>query len=151
MQFISENITTVCWIVLLIIFAVAEAATVQLVSVWFAVGALAGLIANLCDANITLQIVIFISVSIICFIATRPLVKKFTANRIENTNADRCIGSTAVVIEEIDNVEASGQVKVNGNIWTARSSDGSVIPVNARVTVEKIEGVKLIVNQERRK
>lgn len=149
MQFISENMTTVCWIALLIIFAVAEAVTVQLVSVWFAVGALAGLIANLCGADVTLQIVVFISVSIICFIATRPLVKKFTANRIEKTNADRCIGDTAVVIEEINNVEASGQVKVNGNIWTARSSDNSVIPVNARVTVEKIEGVKLIVKQEK--
>lgn len=149
MQFISENATTVCWIVLLIIFAVAEAVTVQLVSVWFAVGALAGLIANLCGANVTLQIVIFISVSIICFVATRPLVKKFTANRIEKTNADRCIGDTAVVVEEINNVEASGQVKVNGNIWTARSLDNSVIPVNARVTVEKIEGVKLIVSLEK--
>lgn len=149
MQFISENATTVCWIVLLIIFAVAEAVTVQLVSVWFAVGALAGLIANLCGANVTLQIVIFISVSIICFVATRPLVKKFTANRIEKTNADRCIGDTAVVVEEINNVEASGQVKVNGNIWTARSMDNSVIPVNARVTVEKIEGVKLIVSIEK--
>ncbi len=149
MQFISENATTVCWIALLIIFAVAEAVTVQLVSVWFAVGALAGLIANLCGANVTLQIVIFISVSIICFIATRPLVKKFTANRIEKTNADRCIGDTAVVVEEINNVEASGQVKVNGNIWTARSLDNSVIPVNARVTVEKIEGVKLIVSLEK--
>ncbi len=149
MQFISENATTVCWIALLIIFAVAEAVTVQLVSVWFAVGALAGLIANLCGANVTLQIVIFISVSIICFVATRPLVKKFTANRIEKTNADRCIGDTAVVVEEINNVEASGQVKVNGNIWTARSLDNSVIPVNARVTVEKIEGVKLIVSLEK--
>lgn len=149
MQFISENATTVCWIALLIIFAVAEAVTVQLVSVWFAVGALAGLIANLCGANVTLQIVIFLFVSIGCFIATRPLVKKFTANRIEKTNADRCIGDTAVVVEEINNVEASGQVKVNGNIWTARSMDNSVIPVNARVTVEKIEGVKLIVSIEK--
>ncbi len=149
MQFISENTTTVYWIALLIIFAVAEAVTVQLVSVWFAVGALAGLIANLCGANVTLQIVIYISVSIVCFIATRPLVKKFTANRIEKTNADRCIGDTAVVVEEINNIEASGQVKVNGNIWTARSLDNSVIPVNARVTVEKIEGVKLIVSLEK--
>ncbi|MBR3738003.1 MAG: NfeD family protein, partial [Eubacterium sp.] len=65
--------------------------------------------------------------------------------KAQKTNADRCIGEDAVVCEEINNLEAKGQVKVDGKIWSARSSDGSIIPTDTIVTVEKIDGVKLIV------
>ena len=144
MEFFTQH-SVVIWVVALILFAAVEAVTVQLVSVWFAAGALAALIADLLGAGVTVQFVVFLAVSIICFIVTRPLVKKFSTSKIQSTNADRCIGETAVVVEEIDNVNAKGQVKVNGNIWTARSETDEVIAEGEKVTVLKIEGVKLIV------
>ena len=136
------------WLVLLVVFVVFEAATVQLVSVWFALGALAALIAAICHGPAWLQITLFILVSAISFAVTRPLVKKFSTSKIQKTNADRCIGDTAVVTEEINNLEAKGLVKVDGNIWTARSENNDVIPAGEKVTVIKIEGVKLIVKKE---
>ncbi len=145
---ISSTALTVIWIVMLVIFLVMEAATVQLVSAWFALGALCALIANLCGVGVIWQIVLFLVVSAICLIATRPFVKKLTAAKIQKTNADRCIGAEAVVLEEIDNLQSVGLVKCGGNTWTARSADGSVIPQGAVVTVERMEGVKLIVKNQ---
>ena len=136
------------WLVLLVVFVVFEAATVQLVSVWFALGALAALIAAICHGPAWLQITLFIVVSAISFAVTRPLVKKFSTSKIQKTNADRCIGDTAVVTEEINNLEAKGLGKVDGNIWTARSENNDIIPAGEKVTVIKIEGVKLIVKKE---
>lgn len=145
---VSAATMTVIWVVLLIVFLVMEAVTVQLVSAWFAVGALCALIANFCGLHVAWQIALFIVVSAICLVATRPLVKKLTAAKIQKTNADRCIGADAVVLEEINNLESTGQVKACGNIWTARSADNTVIPVGAVVTVERMEGVKLIVSNQ---
>ncbi len=133
------------WIVLLIVLIVVEAVTAQMVTIWFAAGAVAAIAAELLGAQVWLQWTVFIIVSVIALIATRPLVRKMTATKVQPTNADRCIGQTAVVTEEIDNIAAKGAVKVNGTVWTARSADGSVIGKDEKVTVEKIEGVKLIV------
>jgi len=79
---------------------------------------------------------------------TRPLVKKKLIVKSESTNADRCIGKTATVTEDIDNINATGQVKVDGQIWTARSINSSIIKKGTNVTVEKIDGVKLIVKED---
>ena len=136
------------WIVLLVVLIIVEPVTAQLVTIWFAAGAAAALIAELCGLQQWLQWVIFIAVSAVALIATRPLVRKVTNKTVQPTNADRCIGQTAVVIEDIDNIEGKGQVHVNGVTWTARSSDGSVFRKDERVTVEKIEGVKLIVKAQ---
>lgn len=136
---------TVLWVALIIAFLIAEAVTFQLVSIWFSLGSLGGLIANVSGLGFPAQICIFIAISAVSLIATRPLVKKFSKSKIQNTNVDRCIGTDAVVIEEINNLQSTGQVKTDGKIWTARSSDNSVIPEDAVVTVLKIEGVKLIV------
>lgn len=133
------------WIALMVVFIVLEAATVQLVSTWFAVGALGALIANLCGAGTGWQITVFFVVSIVCLIITKPIVKKISAKNIQPTNADRCIGQTAVVIEEIDNIAGKGQVNVKGSVWTARSSDGRIVPKGEQVKILSIEGVKLIV------
>lgn len=148
MSLLAEHAIAV-WIVMLVVFIVLEAATVQLVSVWFALGALAALIAALLHAGPLVQVIVFIAVSAISFAATRPLVKKFSSGRIQKTNADRCIGDTAIVTEEINNLQAKGQVRVNGNVWTARNESDEIIPEGEKVTVIKIEGVKLIVRQER--
>jgi membrane protein implicated in regulation of membrane protease activity len=119
--------------------------TAQLVSIWFVFGSITGLIAAICGAPIILQVIIFVLVTIITLIATRPIVKKKLNTKVQPTNADRCIGQDGVVIEEINNLAPSGQVKADGKIWTARSFDQSVIPNGTVVTVEKIDGVKLIV------
>lgn len=148
---ISSTALTVSWIVLLVLFLILEAATVQLVSAWFALGALCALLANLCGVGVIWQIVLFLIVSAICLIATRPLVKKMTATKIQKTNADRCIGAEAVVLEEINNLKSTGLVKAMGNTWTARAEDGSVIPKDAVVIVRKMDGVKLIVSQQSEK
>ncbi len=148
---ISSTALTVIWIVLLVLFLILEAATVQLVSAWFALGALCALLANLCGVGVIWQIVLFLIVSAICLIATRPLVKKMTATKIQKTNADRCIGAEAVVLEEINNLKSTGLVKAMGNTWTARAEDGSVIPKDAVVIVRKMDGVKLIVSQQSEK
>ncbi|MGN0545837.1 MAG: NfeD family protein [Acutalibacteraceae bacterium] len=143
-----EYAMLIFWIVLLVVLVIVEAATAQLVTIWFAAGAAAALIAERCHAPEWLQWIIFIAVSVIALIATRPLVRKATKNKRQPTNADRCIGQTAVVLEEINNIEGKGQVQVNGIPWTARSLDGTVFKKDELVTVERIDGVKLIVKAQ---
>ena len=136
---------TVLWSVLLILFIIAEAITVQLVSIWFAIGSLVALIANFCGANILVQAALFVGVSFAALLLTRPLVKKFSTPKIQRTNIDRIIGERAIVTEEIDNLRAIGIEKADGKSWSARSADGSIIPAGSVVEVQKIDGVKLIV------
>ncbi len=140
-----ENYMPVFWIILTVVFVAVEAATVQLVTIWFAAGSLAALIAELLHAAVWLQWVVFFGVSLLTLLLTRPLVKKMTAKKIQPTNADRCIGQTATVLEEINNIAATGLVSVGGVTWTARSLNGEVIKQGETVTVKKIEGVKVIV------
>lgn len=133
------------WIALIVAFVVIEAATVQLVTVWFAVGAVGGLVACAFDLDIWLQVLIFVAVSAITLLATRPFVKRFTEPHKVPTNADRNIGKKAIVVEPIDNTRSKGSVTVGGLEWTARSADGTNFEKDAVVTVESIEGAKLIV------
>lgn len=142
---ITQNAMYILWAALIIIFAVFEAATAQLVSIWFVVGALASLISAFLGANFAVQIIIFIAVSILALVITRPLVKKYINPKKERTNADKVLGQTGIVVEDIDNIQAKGQVKIDGKIWSARSLDNSLISEGEQVIIEKIEGVKLIV------
>ena len=135
------------WIGLIVVTAAVEAATVQLVTVWFAVGGVAGLIAYVAGLEIWLQILIFAIVSAVALAVTRPLVKKFTNGRRMPTNADRFIGEKAVVTEKIENDLSKGAVKIGGLEWTARSVDSETAEVGEQVTVEAIEGAKLIVRK----
>ena len=122
--------------------------TIQLVSVWFVIGAVAALVSSLAGAEFYVQIIVFIAVSVLMLLITRPLVKKKLIVKSEPTIDDRCIGKTATVTEDIDNINATGQVKVDGQIWTARSINSSIIKKGTNVTVEKIDGVKLIVKED---
>lgn len=140
------NVMLFVWLGLLALFLIAEFATVQLTTVWFAVGALVSLLlAAFGVDNVAVQIIVFALVSLIMLILTRPLVKKWMRRRTQPTNADMVIGEQAVVTEAIDNAQAKGLVKVKGAVWSARSADDSRIPVGTAVTVKAIEGVKLIV------
>ena len=138
----------VIWGIIIVLFAVFEGITAQLVSIWFVFGGIAGLIAALANANVGIQIAVFVIVSILCLIATRPIVKKHLNTKITKTNADRCIGKDAVVIERVDNLAPTGQVKVDGTIWTAKSIDDNIIEKDSIVKIEKIEGVKLLVKSK---
>lgn len=133
------------WIAAIVIFIIIEALTVQLVTIWFAVGAVGGLIASLFNLPVWGQALVFIAVSAVTLIVTKPFVKRFTQNKKQPTNADRLIGQQAVVTEPIDNIMSKGAVTVGGLEWTARTSDGCKAEKDTVVTVEKIEGAKLIV------
>ncbi len=135
------------WLVAAIVFAILEAATVGLTSVWFAVGALAALAAELLGATLWLQIVIFLLVSAVTLYFTRPLVKKYVNNKVEPTNADMLIGKECRVTETVDNISGTGAVYVDGKTWTARCDDEEIIPVGELVIAKRIEGVKLIVEK----
>ena len=135
------------WLIVLGLFLIAEAITVQLVTIWFALGALSSLISSLMfDDMLWLEIAVFIVVSTVALIATRPFVKKLRKTHNTATNADRVIGTTAIVTESIDNMLGKGAINVSGVPWTARSIDNSAITVGSSVRVEQIEGVKLIVS-----
>lgn len=139
----------IVWGVLLAAFIVIEAATAQLVTIWFAAGAVVALFAALFKAPILLQVALFVVVSVVALVATRPLVKKITNSKESKMNADRCIGTTAIVTEAINNIEGKGLAKADGKIWSARSADGSEIPQGSQVIIERIEGVKLIVSLQK--
>lgn len=136
----------VVWLILLVLFAVAEASTVGLVSIWFALGSLVALLLSLFIENIWVEIWVALIVSILSLLMLRPLSQKyFSPKQHKPTNLDLLIGADAVVTQAIDNLQAVGQVKVKGQIWTARGEGDSRIPEGTVVTVLRIEGVKLYV------
>ena len=133
------------WLGVLIVFAIVEASTVTLVSIWFVGGSLAALIAALLGAEIWLQVALFLAVSTILLISFRPLLKKFHQPKKVQTNAPANIGKLAIVTESIDNLRGLGAVKLSGLTWTARSESDKGIEAGTVVCVKRIEGVKLFV------
>ncbi|MCC8016111.1 MAG: NfeD family protein [Clostridiales bacterium] len=134
------------WAAVMVAAAIVEAASVQLISIWFALGGLVALVLSLFDVSQTVQIIAFAAVSVISLAVFWPLAKRLNKKGYVKTNSDRFIGETAVVTQSISNVNAQGQVKVDNQIWTARSENGENIQEGALVIVKKIEGVKLIVS-----
>ena len=141
----SDNMMSIVWVGAVVVFGVVEAATAGLVSIWFVVGAVAALIAAQVGVGVLTQIIVFLVVSAAALAATRPLVRKLTTGNMVPTNADRVLGAAGKVTETIDNGNSTGAVYVDGKSWTARSVDGTVIPAGARVRIEDMEGVKLLV------
>ena len=134
----------VIWAVLAVVFLVAEAGTVALVSIWFAVGALAALVAALLGAAMWLQVTIFLAVSVLLLAL---LWKKVRAKAIgAKTNVDSVIGTEGYVTEPIDNVSYIGRVKLGGITWAARSTSGAPIDAGTLVKVDRVEGVKVFVS-----
>ena len=143
------NWAALIWLGLTVVFLVTEAATVTVVSLWFAAGALAAMAAALLGAGTGLQIGVFLAVSAVALTALRPLVRKFVTPKLTATNVDSVIGSVGMVTADIDNIASSGQVKLNGMEWSARSTSGNPIPAGTRVCVDRIEGVKVFVSPEK--
>ena len=135
------------WTAVTMVFVVIEFATVQLVTIWFALGAIAALFACSLRAPLYLQIFIFLVSSALFLLLTRPLTTRLTQKGFSPTNADRCIGKQATVVEKIDNVNGRGTVKIEGNVWSARSDNGQPIEAEKQVVVLRIDGVKLIVKE----
>lgn len=144
MEMILEHMVWV-WVAVMALAAFVEAATPMLVSIWFSVGALAAMLAAYFGASITVQLLLFVFVSIAALVGLRPLAKRFIDPHIVPTNADRLLGGEAQVTETINNERSAGAVYIDGKTWTARSEDGNIIPAGEQVEVVRMEGVKLFV------
>ena len=137
------------WLAVLVVCVGIEIATMGLTTIWFAGGALVSAILAALNAPLWLQIVAFFVVSLILLYLTRPVaVKYFNKDRVK-TNVESLIGSQAIVISEIDNLQGIGQVTVGGQEWSARSvKDDVQLPVGSVVVVRSVSGVKLIVEEK---
>lgn len=133
------------WFGIAAILIVTEIATLGLTTIWFAAGALVAGFLNLLGMNIWIQLGVFVLVSFVMLLMTRPLATKYLNARTQKTNADSLVGEICLTTEDIDNLQGKGQVVVRGQEWTARSKDGSPISEGTRVRIMKIQGVKLIV------
>ena len=136
---------TILWLGLMVLFLIMEAATVTMVSLWFAGGALAALIVAALDGSLALQIIAFALVSTAMLALLRPMARKHFTPKLTKTNVDSIIGTEGYVTSDIDNVAATGTVKLGAMEWTARSVTGEKISTGTLVKVEKIEGVKAFV------
>ena len=134
------------WLAVAVFFLITEAGTVALISAWFSLGALAAMVACLLGAELWLQIVLFLGVAAVALACLRPIVRKYIAPNIVKTNVDSVIGQQGYVTATIDNLSATGQVKLGGMEWSARSENDRSIPVGTLVKVERIEGVKVFVS-----
>lgn len=136
---------TVIWLCLTIGFLGIEAATVSIVSIWFAVGSLAAMITAMLGAPLYLQAAVLLIVSTACLLALRPLARKYFTPHLVKTNVDSVAGQRGYVKTEISNEKATGCVRLGAMEWTARSTSGTPIPEGTLVCVDKVEGVKVFV------
>ncbi|MBR6530297.1 MAG: NfeD family protein [Clostridia bacterium] len=137
------------WGCLMLVFLLVEALTPQLLSVWFAVGALAALVATLLGAAFWLQILVFVLVSVAVVFLGYPLTKKFRLRTEERLNANRIIGRHGIVVQTVDKVQGTGQVRIDSEIWSAKTEEEEPIFEGARIRVRRIEGVKAVVRLSR--
>ena len=138
----------IIWLVIAVAFAIVEITTMGLVSIWFAIGAVAAMIVALAGGGTIAQLVVFIIVSGIVLAIARPLAAKYVNSRAVKTNIDALIGRKLVAKTDIDNVKGTGKVDMDGTTWLAQSSnDNIVIEKGEEVTVVKVTGAKLIVEK----
>lgn len=139
----------VVWLIAMVVFLIVEGIVPGLVSIWFAIGSLAALLAAALRAPVWLQVVWFLIVSVAALALTRPLAKKYVNARTQPTNADRILGKDCVVREAINNIQGTGAVAVDGKVWTARmEEDDLTAAVGEVVVARRIEGVKLVVGKK---
>lgn len=139
------NWEAIIWFVLLIVFVLAEAATVTVVSLWFAAGALAALVVSMLSGPVWLQVLVFAVVSVVLLWMLRPIIRKHFNPKLTRTNVDAVIGREATTMVAINNRMAQGKVMLDGMEWSARSTTGEEISENTVVRVDRVEGVKLFV------
>ena len=139
----------VLWLVIAIIILIIEIATTGLATLWFAVGAVVAMIMDLCGAPLAAQIIVMALVSIVCFILcmiwVKPKLETLRKKNVQRTNADRLIGREGIVIVPLNAAEGKGQVKVDGQVWSAKA--GEDFKEGTKITVKSIEGVKLVIER----
>ena len=135
------------WGVIFVISLIAEIASMQLISIWFTVGSVGAFIAAMKGVGFPGQLGIFVAISVVLLLVTRPLLAKLRVNTEPRTNADKNIGETAVIIEEVDPALGTGRAKIGGVDWIAVSETGEILPAEAIVVVTRVEGAKLFVRR----
>ena len=144
-----DQYSWVLWIAAILIFGIAEAATVNMISIWFVGGALAALIADLLGAGGWLQVTVFLAVSVVLLVTMWPYVRRHVSSKKVATNADMAIGRKAYLTETVDNIRGTGSLKLDGKEWTVRSATGEILEKDTLVKIVKMEGVKLYVEPAR--
>ncbi len=135
----------IIWLIGVIAFIILEAVTYQMVSVWFVIGAIGGLITSLTGVDFWVQMTVFLALSLVLLICFRPIaVKKLKTDF--KTNADAVIGKKVTITKETDNINGTGEGRLDGMVWTVRSESGKALAVGDVAEVKRIEGVKLIVD-----
>ena len=136
------------WLAALVVFIVIEIVTMGLTTIWFAGGALIALLLALANTPMIVQAIVFLVVSMILLICTRPLAVKYFNQKREKTNVDSMIEKQAIVLKEINNLQETGKVSLGGMEWSARAyENNAIIPVGAVVEIKEVRGVKLIVKE----
>ena len=139
----------IVWLAVAIVLLVVEIITLGLTTIWFAGGALVACVAAALQADFLVQMILFLVVSVVMLFFTRPVAMRYMNKNRTKTNSESLVGKEAVVLQEINNLKASGQVQLNGIEWMARAENmEDVIEKGAIVYVKKIEGVKLIVTRK---
>lgn len=133
------------WLILAGLFLILEIFTVGFLVFWLSIGSLFAMLISFLTDNIIIQTAVFVISSGLLILITKPFVKKFTENDSTKTNVYSLIGKKAVVIEDIDWATGSGQIKFEGQVWSARTTEQVNIPKGTEVEIEKIEGVKTFV------
>lgn len=143
----QETIQLLVWLGIAVVLGILEAATVALICIWFAIGALAAMIPAYFGAPLWVQILVFLVISAVCLAFTKTFFKDVVKTKKQPTNTDRLIGTDGVVSSKIDNLQGTGKVYISGLTWSARTIDGSGAEEGDIVTVEKIEGATLYVTK----
>lgn len=143
------DLNWIFWVAIMVIFAIVEVATVNMVSLWFVGGAAAALVTQLLGGRTWLQVAVFLVVSIALLACLRPFTKKYVTPHKTATNADMAIGRQAYLTETVDNLRGTGALKLDGKEWSVRSATGDILPEGTLVTIVKLEGVKLYVESAR--
>lgn len=136
----------IIWLILLAVLILIEIITLGLTTIWFAGGALVAFIVSLFYDNFALEVCLFVVISLVLLIFTRPIMKKYFNSTRTKTNYEALIGKEALVTGTIDNIRNTGWAVINGLEWSARSVNGEIIEKGTKVVVESISGVKLMVS-----
>lgn len=137
---------SICWLLIFLVLLVFEIISLGLTTIWFAAGALVAFAASMLGADLIIQVILFIVVSILLLLLTRPIAVKYLNCNKTKTNVDELVGKKVEVVSRVDNMKETGEAKVNGEIWSARS-EGEVIEAGEYAEIVSIQGVKLILKK----
>ena len=149
MAILSAGMISLGWLILLGILLIIEIITLGLTTIWFAGGALIAFLVAILGGAVWLQVVVFLAVSILLLLFTRPIAIKYMNKNVQKTNVDSLKGEKAVVIQTIDNLKGTGQVVIRGMEWSAKAREDKIIKEGTVVKVITVEGVKAVVEEEK--